>query len=67
MAACFRTARALRILPLLLLLALPAAVQAQDFNYVTNNGTITRTGGSSYFSDPDWTNYPSRFYRLRGP
>jgi hypothetical protein len=23
-------------------------------------------GGSSYFSDSDWTNYPSRFYRLGG-
>jgi hypothetical protein len=23
------------------------------------------TGGSSYFTDPQWTNYPNRFYRLR--
>ena len=23
--------------------------------------------GWSYFSDPNWTNYPSRFYRLRWP
>jgi len=23
------------------------------------------TGGSSYFSDPQWTNFPGRFYRLR--
>ena len=23
------------------------------------------TGGSSYFNDPNWINYPSRFYRLR--
>ena len=30
-------------------------------------GTNTLTGGSSYFSDPQWTNYPSRFYRLRAP
>jgi hypothetical protein len=30
-------------------------------------GTNTLTGGSSYFSDPQWTNYPSRFYRLRWP
>jgi hypothetical protein len=28
-------------------------------------GTNTLTGGSSYFSDPQWTNYPARFYRLR--
>jgi hypothetical protein len=30
-------------------------------------GTNTLTGGSSYFSDPQWTNYPGRFYRLRSP
>jgi hypothetical protein len=30
-------------------------------------GTNTITGGSSYFSDPQWTNYPGRFYRLRSP
>jgi hypothetical protein len=29
--------------------------------------TNTLTGGSSYFSDPQWTNYSSRFYRLRSP
>ena len=29
--------------------------------------TNTLTGGSSYFSDPKWTNYPGRFYRLRSP
>jgi hypothetical protein len=27
----------------------------------------TNTGGLSYFSDPAWTNYPGRFYRLRSP
>ena len=29
--------------------------------------TNTLTGGSCYFSDPAWANYPSRFYRLRSP
>jgi hypothetical protein len=29
--------------------------------------TNTLTSGSSYFSDPQWTNYPGRFYRLRWP
>jgi hypothetical protein len=29
--------------------------------------TNNLTGGSAYFSDPQWTNYPSRFYRLRSP
>ena len=29
--------------------------------------TNTLTGGSSYFSDPYWTNYPTRLYRLRSP
>jgi len=28
-------------------------------------GTNRLTGGSSYFSDPHWTNYPARFYRMR--
>jgi hypothetical protein len=27
--------------------------------------TNTLTGDSSYFSDPQWTNYPARFYRLK--
>jgi hypothetical protein len=27
-------------------------------------GTNTLIDGSSYFSDPHWTNYPARFYRL---
>lgn len=30
-------------------------------------GTNTLIGGSSYFSDPQWTNYSSRFYRLSSP
>ena len=30
-------------------------------------GTNTLAGGASYFSDPQWTNYRSRFYRLRLP
>jgi hypothetical protein len=29
--------------------------------------TNALTGGWSYFSDPQWTNYPGRFYRLRSP
>jgi hypothetical protein len=29
--------------------------------------TNTLTGGSAWFSDPQWTNYPGRFYRLRSP
>ena len=27
--------------------------------------TNTLVNGSSYFSDADWANYPSRFYRVR--
>jgi hypothetical protein len=30
-------------------------------------GTNTLTSGSSYFSDPQWTNHHARFYRLRSP
>jgi hypothetical protein len=29
--------------------------------------TNTLTTGSAYFSDPQWMNYPNRFYRLRSP
>jgi hypothetical protein len=29
--------------------------------------SCTLTNGSLYFSDPDWTNYPGRYYRLRSP
>jgi hypothetical protein len=29
--------------------------------------TCTLTNGSIYFSDPDWTNYPTRLYRVRSP
>ncbi len=29
--------------------------------------TNTLTGDSSYFSGPQWTNHPPRFYRLRRP
>ncbi len=42
LAGRLRTACAARLLPLLLLL--PAVVQAQDYTYITNNGTITITG-----------------------
>ena len=29
--------------------------------------TNTLIGGSFYFADPQWANYPGRFYRLRSP
>jgi hypothetical protein len=29
--------------------------------------SCTLTNGSIYFSDPQWTNHPARFYRLRSP
>ncbi|MGB7746561.1 MAG: leucine-rich repeat protein [Verrucomicrobiia bacterium] len=29
--------------------------------------TNTLVSGSCYFSDPQWTNYPARYYRLRSP
>jgi hypothetical protein len=33
----------------------------------TSLQTCTLTNGSIYFSDPQWTNYPARFYRTRSP
>jgi BspA type Leucine rich repeat region (6 copies) len=29
--------------------------------------TCALTNGSLYFNDPQWTNYPARFYRIRSP
>jgi hypothetical protein len=29
--------------------------------------TFVGTNGTSYFSDPQWANYPNRFYRFRSP
>jgi hypothetical protein len=29
--------------------------------------SVNLTNGLFYFSDPDWSNYPSRFYRIRSP
>jgi len=29
--------------------------------------TNTLTTDSAFFSDPQWTNYPQRFYRIRSP
>jgi len=29
--------------------------------------TNTLSGGTFYFTDPQWTNYASRFYRIRSP
>ena len=29
-------------------------------------GPNTFTSGSSYFSDPQWANYPARFYGVSG-
>jgi hypothetical protein len=29
--------------------------------------TNSLTGGSCFFSDPEWRKYPARFYRLRWP
>ena len=43
MAGRLRTACAMRLLPLLLLLALPALARAEDYTYSANNGTITIT------------------------
>jgi len=29
--------------------------------------TNTLVNGSVYFADPQWSNYPARFYRIRSP
>ena len=57
LAGRFRITCAARLLPLLLLLALPAVVQAQDYTYTTNEDntiTITKyTGSGGVVTIPD--------------
>lgn len=38
-----------------------------DWVTVCNTNSVTSSFGSSYFSDPQWTNYPLRFYRVSRP
>jgi hypothetical protein len=49
---------------------LPIAVEAGT-NLASPSWVVlascTLTNGSVYFSDPDWTKYPARFYRIRSP
>jgi hypothetical protein len=49
---------------------IPFVVEAST--NLTSSGWVplqscTLTNGSFYFSDPQWTNYPTRFYRLAAP
>jgi amino acid transporter len=49
---------------------IPIAVEAcTNLNHAgwTALQTCTLTNGSLYFSDPQGTNYPARFYRIRSP
>ena len=47
-----------------LIVVVEASTNLVDWQPVQTN---TLTTGSAYFSDPQWTNYPNRFYRLRSP
>jgi hypothetical protein len=49
---------------------IPIAVQTSTNLAIASWVTLqsyTLTNGSVDFTDPDWTNYPSRFYRVRWP
>jgi hypothetical protein len=41
-----------------------ASTNLHDWQPVQTNTLI---GGLTAFIDPQWTNYPGRFYRLRSP
>ena len=47
-------------------IAVAACTDPANPNWLTLQ-TCTLTNGSIYFSDPDWTNYPARVYRIRSP
>ena len=38
-----------------------------NLNLWTPLQSVILTNGSAHFSDPQWTNFPSRYYRLRSP
>jgi hypothetical protein len=46
-----------------------ANLASPDWTSVATNklNVLVGTNGTSYFSDPNWTNNPHRFYRLRSP
>jgi hypothetical protein len=49
---------------------IPFVVEANNVLAGTNWTPLQNcavTNGSIYFSDPDWTNFPVRFYRIRSP
>jgi hypothetical protein len=49
---------------------IPIVVEANTHLHNSNWSplqTCTLTNGLIYFSDPQWINYPARFYRLRSP
>jgi len=43
-----------------------ASTNPANRNWLPLQGCIL-TNGSVYFSDPQWTNYHARFYRIRSP
>jgi hypothetical protein len=47
---------------LLILVEASTSLSNSDWSPVATNLLI---GGSAYFSDPQWTNYPGRYYRIR--
>jgi hypothetical protein len=49
-----------------LVIVVEASTNLASSNW-TPVSTNTLTNGLTYFSDPQWTNYPGRFYRLRSP
>jgi hypothetical protein len=47
--------------------SVPFVVEACTNLSSPNWQPLATNTGSVYFSDPQWTNYPSRFYRIRSP
>jgi hypothetical protein len=47
-------------------IVIEAATNPATANWVPLQ-SLNLTNGAFYFSDPNWTNYPARFYRIRSP
>lgn len=52
-----------------LIVVVEASTDLSSWSPVSVNtlNTFVGTNGTFYFSDPHWTNYPCRFYRIRSP
>ena len=65
-ARVFQPARQGRKLTADIPIVVEASTNLANANWVPLQ-SLNLTNGAFYFSDPNWTNYPARNYRIRSP